>query len=76
MYIRTDDNGFIVTWGEAELPASIHIVNPPEDYRENAFLKYRWDGTELVVREDYVEFIPEPETPADSEEPETPADPE
>ena len=69
MYIRTDDNGFIVTWGEAELPASIHIANPPEDYKENTFLKYRWNGTQLVVREDWIE----PEIPA---EPETPADPE
>lgn len=75
MFIRFDENGNITTWGEVELAGTTEVANPPADFRQLGFQKYRWDGTKLVVRADFVEpvFAPEPEVPA---EPETPADPE
>jgi len=75
MYIRFDENGNITTWGEVELAETTLVANPPADFRTHAFQKYRWDGSKLVIRGDYVEPVlasePEPEA-----EPETPADPE
>lgn len=81
MYIRFDENGNITTWGDAELPAATLVASPPADFRTLGFQKYRWDGSKLVVRADFVEpvFAPEPESEAEPEvpaEPETPADPE
>jgi hypothetical protein len=67
MYIRFDDNGNITTWGDADLPDTTFVASPPADFRTHGFQKYRWNGSALVVRADYVEpvFAPEPETPAD-----------
>ena len=75
MYIRFDESGNITTWGEVELAGATLVANPPADFRTHAFQKYRWDGSKLVIRADYVEpvFAPEPEVPV---EPETPAEPE
>jgi hypothetical protein len=77
MYIRFDESGNITTWGDAELPGATLVASPPADFRTHGFQKYRWDGSKLVIRADYVEpvFAPEEEAEVPAE-PETPADPE
>jgi hypothetical protein len=58
VYVQSNENGDITTWGEAELPGAL-AVQAPADWAEFSIAKYKVANGELVVREGWVD--PEPE---------------
>ena len=51
-------DGNIVSYGKDVVGTRIAIVDLPSDFERFAHARWRWNGTELVEREDWVE--PEP----------------
>jgi len=61
LLIRYNQSGEIITWGE-EFPDGLEIpaADIPSDWDAFGSSKYKYDGTALVVREGWVDPVPDP----------------
>jgi len=53
-----DANGNVISYGADVVGISILVANLPDGFGDFVHARWRWNGTELIEREDWVEAEP------------------
>lgn len=62
IFVRANDEGFIVTWGDEFLDNAVEVSSVPDDWNVMNVSKYVLIGSSLIVRDGWVDPVEEPES--------------